>query len=70
MNAVLAFWLAYVLTRPLGASFGDLLSQPVTDGGIGLGTVVTSGLFLAAITGLVLLLTVTRKDVIEAKVGS
>jgi uncharacterized membrane-anchored protein len=70
MNAVLAFWLAYVLTRPLGASFGDLLSQPVADGGIGLGTVVTSGLFLAAITGLVLLLTVTRKDVIEAKVAS
>ena len=70
MNAVLAFWLAYVLTRPLGASFGDMLSQPVTDGGIGLGTVVTSGLFLAAITSLVMFLTVTRKDVIKAKVAS
>jgi uncharacterized membrane-anchored protein len=70
MNAVLAFWLAYILTRPFGASFGDLLSQPVADGGIGLGTVVTSGLFLAAITGLVLFLAVSRKDVIEAEVAS
>ena len=70
MNAVLAFWLAYILTRPLGASLGDLLSQPSADGGIGLGTVVTSGLFLAAIASLVLFLTLSRKDVIEAEVVS
>ncbi|MGH2412870.1 MAG: COG4705 family protein, partial [Microcystaceae cyanobacterium] len=42
MNAVLAFWLAYILTRPLGASTGDLLSQSSTDGGFGFGTVGTS----------------------------
>lgn len=53
LNAVLAFWLAYILTRPLGASFGDLLSQPVEYGGLGLGTTVTSVLFLAVIAGLV-----------------
>ncbi|MCB1734745.1 MAG: hypothetical protein H6981_09780 [Gammaproteobacteria bacterium] len=69
MNAVLAFWLAYILTRPLGASFGDLLSQPVADGGLGLGTVVTSGLFLTAIASLVAFLTITRKDVIEKEVA-
>ena len=53
VNGILAFWIAYVLTRPLGASMGDLLSQPVKDGGIGLGTTVTSVAFLATIVGLV-----------------
>ncbi len=53
LNAVLAFWLAYILTRPLGASFGDLLSQPADYGGLGLGTIVTSALFLAVIAAIV-----------------
>ncbi len=61
-NAVLAFWLAYILTRPLGASIGDYLSQARTDGGLGLGTTVTSFIFLGAILLLVIYLTVTRKD--------
>ncbi len=65
LNAVWSFWIAYVLTRPLGASVGDYLSQPTGDGGLGLGTVVTSVLFLAVILGLVVYLTATRKDVIE-----
>ncbi len=47
MNAILAFWIAYILTRPLGASIGDYLSQPRADGGLGLGTTVTSIIFLA-----------------------
>ncbi|HEV7829015.1 MAG TPA: hypothetical protein VGP04_09205 [Pseudonocardiaceae bacterium] len=42
VNAVLAFWIAYILTRPLGASLGDYLSQPSDNGGLGLGTVGTS----------------------------
>ncbi|HEV2221296.1 MAG TPA: hypothetical protein VGV08_12145 [Casimicrobiaceae bacterium] len=53
MNAILAFWAAYVLTRPLGASLGDLFSQPTGNGGLGLGTVVTSAIFLVIILGLV-----------------
>ncbi len=61
-NAVLAFWLAYILTRPLGASIGDYLSQAQSDGGLGLGTTVTSALFLAAILGLVVYLSFTKKD--------
>jgi uncharacterized membrane-anchored protein len=52
-NAVLAFWLAYILTRPLGASLGDLLSQAQSYGGVGLGTVRTSIVFLFVITALV-----------------
>lgn len=53
LNPVLAFWLAYILTRPLGASLGDLLSQARTYGGLGLGTVYTSVAFLTIIVSLV-----------------
>jgi len=64
-NAVLTFWLAYILTRPLGASIGDSLSQARANGGLGLGTTTTSVIFLVAILGLVVYLTVTRKDEIS-----
>jgi len=50
---VLTFWIAYIFTRPLGASLGDLLSQARTYGGLGFGTAVTSALFLAVIVALV-----------------
>jgi uncharacterized membrane-anchored protein len=56
-NAVLTFWLAYILTRPLGASLGDLLSQSRTYGGLGLGTIYTSLAFLTVIVALVAWLT-------------
>jgi uncharacterized membrane-anchored protein len=56
-NPVLTFWLAYILTRPLGASLGDLLSQSRNYGGVGLGTVHTSLAFLTVIIALVVWLT-------------
>jgi len=62
LHAITAFWIAYVLTRPLGASLGDLLSQPRKDGGFGLGTSGTSGIFLVAILALVGYLANTRRD--------
>ena len=62
LNPVLAFWLAYILTRPLGASIGDGLSQPTSAGGLGLGTTGTSYLFLTCIFGLVAFLSITRRD--------
>jgi uncharacterized membrane-anchored protein len=52
-NPVLTFWLAYILTRPLGASLGDLLSQSRNYGGVGLGTIYTSLAFLTMIVALV-----------------
>lgn len=64
-NAIWAFWIAYVLTRPFGASCGDLLSQPISNGGLGLGTVGTSALFLAIILALVSYLSISKRDVIE-----
>ncbi len=62
LGAVLSFWIAYVLTRPLGASIGDFLSQSRDDGGLGLGTTGTSAAFLAAILALVTYLSVSRTD--------
>ena len=64
-HAVLAFWLAYILTRPLGANLGDLLALPSSEKGVGLGTALTSVIFLAAILGTVIYLSVSRADVIE-----
>jgi len=55
-NPILTFWIAYVLTRPLGASLGDLLSQAQTYGGMGLGTIITSSVFLTIIVALVTVL--------------
>lgn len=55
VNAVLAFWIAYILTRPLGASLGDWLTQAPTYGGLGLGAPLTSVIFLAVISSLVVL---------------
>jgi uncharacterized membrane-anchored protein len=61
LNAILAFWAAYIFTRPLGASLGDFLSQPVEYGGLGFGTIVTSLLFLGCIAGLVIYMTITYR---------
>ncbi len=61
LDPILGFWLAYILTRPLGASFGDLLSQPAEYGGMGLGTIITSALFLGTIVALVVWMSATRR---------
>ena len=58
---ILAFWIAYILTRPFGASFGDLLSQPKSNGGLGLRTVGTSVLFLVVITVLIVYMTAAQR---------
>ncbi|WP_370679082.1 hypothetical protein [Comamonas sp. GB3 AK4-5] len=52
-HAVLTFWLAYILTRPFGAALGDLLTQAKTYGGLGMGAMTTSALFLTVIVLLV-----------------
>src|SRR3954465_9744016 len=62
MGPVLSFWLAYILTRPLGANIGDYLASPKSEGGLGLGTLGTSVLFLGTILAVVVYLTITAKD--------
>ena len=76
LDAVLAFWVAYILTRPLGASLGDLMSQSPDDGGLGWGSFGINAVFLVTIVCLVAYLTWSGKDrpepdtrPIKAKVG-
>ncbi|MEI6150011.1 MAG: hypothetical protein WCS01_12990, partial [bacterium] len=64
LDAVLAFWMAYILTRPLGASLGDYLSQTQSNGGLGLGASITTAVFIAAILAVVIFLTLTHRDFI------
>ncbi len=61
LDAILGFWLVYIFTRPLGASFGDLLSQPHEYGGFDLGTIITSMMFLGAITAIVIYMSLTHE---------
>jgi uncharacterized membrane-anchored protein len=70
IDGILAFWLAYILTRPVGASLGDLLSQPREYGGLGLGTVVTSWIFLGTIAAVVLYMTLTSEGRMVVKADS
>ena len=70
-NPVLSFWLAYILTRPLGANIGDWLASPKVAAnpgepvGLDLGTFATSLIFLGAILATVIYLTISRSDVAE-----
>ncbi len=64
-NPVLSFWLAYILTRPLGANMGDWMALSKSEGGLGLGTALTSVIFLSAIAATVIYLVIKRPDVIE-----
>lgn len=61
LNGVLCFWIAYVLTRPLGSSLGDWLIQAPKDGGLGLSTMHTSIAFITLIIGMVAYLTVQER---------
>jgi uncharacterized membrane-anchored protein len=66
LDAVLAFWIVYILTRPLGASLGDYLSQSHANGGLRLGASITSAIFFAAILVVVIFLTYTHRDYIPS----
>ena len=65
MNSIPAFWFAYVVTRPLGASIADWLGKPAASGGLGLGNGLVSLLFALAIAGFVAYLSATGKDTPE-----
>lgn len=67
LDSVLSFWIAYIMTRPLGASLGDYLSQPHKYGGLGFGATITSAIFIAAILLTVLYLSVSKLDLTARK---
>jgi hypothetical protein len=61
LNAVAAFWISYVLTRPLGASFADWMGSPSSRGGLGIGMAVVAGLWALAIAGVAVHPAVARR---------
>jgi uncharacterized membrane-anchored protein len=63
LNSIAAFWFAYVVTRPLGASFAAWLGKPTTSGGLGWGSGVVSVALTLLIAAAVGYLSVTRRDV-------
>ncbi|HEY3829613.1 MAG TPA: hypothetical protein VGL57_10505 [Solirubrobacteraceae bacterium] len=67
MNPIVAFWFAYIITRPLGASFADWFSKPHAITGLGLGDGTVSGLALILFIALVAYVAVTRVDVQDAR---
>jgi uncharacterized membrane-anchored protein len=67
---VLSFWLAYILTRPLGANLGDWFALPKDQGGLHVGTFGTSLIFLGAIAATVVYLARTKADVTEHRTGA
>ena len=68
LNPIIAFWAAYVVTRPLGASFADGFSKP-TNGGLGWGDGVVSAIALVVFIALVAYVTVTKRDVQRERGG-
>jgi uncharacterized membrane-anchored protein len=63
MNPIVAFWFAYIVTRPLGASFADWFSKPHSITGLGLGDGTVSGLALIVFLGLVAYVAITKCDI-------
>ena len=67
-NAVLTFWIGYILTRPFGAALGDLLTQAKTYGGLGMGAMWTSAIFLTVIVMLVVAAQVNLSSHIKTQI--
>ena len=62
INDVLAFWIAFIVTRPIGASLGDLLIQNPKDGGLGISLVIVNIAFFVVIIAAVIYLTVKQRN--------
>ena len=61
VSRVLLFWIAFVLTRPFGATFGDLLTKPIDKGGLNLGTIGSSAVLAVIMIALVLYTSAARR---------
>jgi uncharacterized membrane-anchored protein len=63
VNRVVLFWIAFVLTRPFGATFGDVLTKPIERGGLNLGTIGSSLVLAAILVILIVYTTIKHRDV-------
>jgi len=62
MNSILAFWFAYVITRPVGASFADWMAAPARRSGLGWGTAWVGGVLALAVLGCIGFMALTGRD--------
>jgi uncharacterized membrane-anchored protein len=69
LNPIVGFWFAYIVTRPLGASFADWFGKPPSISGLGLGDPIVSGLAFVVFAALVAYVTVTKRDVQRSAVA-
>ncbi len=69
VNRVVLFWIAFVLTRPFGATFGDVLTKPIARGGLNLGTIGSSIVLASILVVFVVWSTIQEKRVLEGKPG-
>ena len=69
LNTIFAFWFAYIITRPLGASIADWLGKSRSVGGLNLGDGLVSFVFALVIIGFVGYMTISRKDVADEAHG-
>ena len=67
LSRILLFWIAFVLTRPFGATFGDVLTKPIEKGGLNLGTIGSSLVLAAILVFFVAMATIQEKRVEEGK---
>ena len=67
-NRVILFWIIFVLTRPFGATFGDLLTKPLAKGGLNFGTIGSSAILAAILIIFVVYTAIIEKKVVEASV--
>jgi len=69
IDGVTAFWIAFIVTRPIGASLGDLFIQAPADGGLGISAGAINIAFFATIISIVIYLTITKIDRAEATIS-
>lgn len=68
IDGVLAFWIAFIVTRPIGASLGDLFIQAPVDGGMGISAGTINIVFFGIIIAIVTYLSISKVDVIKSKI--
>jgi len=64
LNRIMLFWIAFVLTRPFGATFGDLLTKPIAKGGLNFGTVGSSIILFSLLVIFVIYVHMTDKQLL------
>src|SRR5574344_42729 len=68
INSVILFWIAFVLTRPFGATFGDFLTKPIAQGGLNLGTIGSSSVLIVVLIALTFYTYFREKQISKAEV--